>query len=131
MTQAALIVCRRIFYPTIFCYRRVFDFDFDGFGVVATGVPAVCSCDMNTNRFKTSFAGSEVAATSVTDGMTFVFHLCPAFFDRYGLVMTGCFVVYPLMIIRYRNGFRIAVVTVRTGIGTNTFCYTGRRGGYG
>lgn len=41
MTKAALIVCRRIFHPTVFRYRRVFDFDFDGVYVVTARIPAV------------------------------------------------------------------------------------------
>ena len=86
---------------------------------------------MVTNSIDAFLSGAEILSTTVANGMCFIDCFCPAFFDRYGLVMTGCFVVYPLMILRYRNGFRIAVVTVRTGIGTNAFCYASRRSGYG
>ena len=42
VTQAALIVGRRIFYPTVFRYRRMFDDNFYGFYVVATFIEAIC-----------------------------------------------------------------------------------------
>ena len=86
---------------------------------------------MVTNSIDTFLSRAEILSTAIANGVCFIDGFCPAFFDRYGLVMTSRFVVYPLVVLGYRNDFCVAVTTVRTGIGTNTFCYAGRRSGYG
>lgn len=97
--------------------------------MVTARVPTICSSYMNTYSFKTCFTCTKVITTSVTNGMTFVDGF--GTFRRYDFffIMTGCVMVYPVVIAGCWDGFGIAVAT-GTAVRTCPCCGTSWLFGY-